>query len=894
MNEASPQAVRLADYTAPPFLIETTRLEFELGEEYTTVHAELALRRNSQSGDVASALRLDGEQLMLIDLSLDDDVLAPEQYVVDDHGLTVHTVPDCFVLKSTVRIDPKNNTSLEGLYLSSGNFCTQCEAEGFRKITFYLDRPDVLSRFTTTIHADTARYPVLLSNGNLVAEGEHADGRRWVRWEDPFDKPSYLFALVAGTLSCVEDQFNTQTGREVTLRIFLEPHNADKCGHAMASLKRAMRWDEDVYGLEYDLDIFMIVAVDDFNMGAMENKGLNIFNSKYVLAKPETATDADFIAIEAVIAHEYFHNWTGNRVTCRDWFQLSLKEGLTVFRDQEFSADMASRAVKRIQDVRILRAHQFPEDAGPMAHPVRPDSYIEINNFYTVTIYNKGAEVIRMIHTLLGAHAFRRGMDLYFERHDGQAVTTEDFLNAMEHANGVDLMQFRRWYDQAGTPLVKTQATFDAQKGQYELSLEQSCDPTPGQPTKENFHIPVRMALLDATGNPIGLTKVPAGSHDVGVLEYLAGGPATETLISLKESKIRLRVTGLTSPPVASLGRGFSAPVRMEAEHSSHDLAFLMGHDTDPFNRWDAAQEYAFDVLLNLYADPGVPIPGDFVEAVGRILGDRKLDPALAAEALRLPGEAILVDRLAVNVDPELIHAVRQTLRRTLAAELRPMFAERYHQLQTYGAYEFTGTACAARSLKNVCLSYLVCGRDEPARELCVEQFQSSNNMTDTLGALACLANDESPARLGALAQFREKWKEETLVLDKWFVLRATSTLPGTLDEVRNLMSDAAFDITNPNKVRSLIGAFCHANPRHFHAADGEGYEFLHAQALHLDGLNPQIAARLLGAFSQWRRYEPNRKTKMRGSLEAILAAPGLSRDSYEVVSKMLGLGAEH
>ena len=889
MNEASPQAVRLADYTMPPFCIETTNLEFDLGDEFTTVRAALEVCRNPQTDDAREALRLDGEQLTLLEVSIDDTTLAPDQYTVDEHGLTVHAVPDRFVLRTAVRIDPKNNTSLEGLYLSAGNYCTQCEAEGFRKITFYLDRPDVLSRFTTTITADAASYPVLLSNGNLVAEGQHEDGRRWVRWDDPFSKPSYLFALVAGTLSCIEDSFTTRSGRAVTLRIFVEPHNADKCDHAMGSLKRAMRWDEEVYGLEYDLDIFMIVAVDDFNMGAMENKGLNIFNSKYVLARPETATDADFTAIEAVIAHEYFHNWTGNRVTCRDWFQLSLKEGLTVFRDQEFSADMASRAVKRIQDVRVLRTHQFPEDAGPMAHPVRPDSYIEINNFYTVTVYNKGAEVIRMIHTLLGADSFRRGMDLYFERHDGQAVTTDDFVAAMEDANGIDLAQFRRWYAQAGTPRVTVDESFDEGQGEYELVLVQSCPPTPDQASKEPFHIPLRVALLDTDGNPIGLTRVPGEAAGADQLEYLVGGPVTETVIDLKQNDMRLRVGGLTARPVASLGRGFSAPIRIETERSSQELAFLMGHDTDPFNRWDAAQEYAFEVLLPMYKDPTAPVAGDFVEAVGHILTDQDLDPALAAEALRLPGEASLADRIEDDVDPETVHQVRENLRRTLAAELHPIFSERYHQLRSNAPYEFNGDACAARSLKNVCLAYLMCEGSDTARELCEEQFQNSDNMTDSLGALTCLANDSGPARLRTLGQFRENWKDDALVLDKWFALRATSSLPDTLDEVRGLMSDPAFDIKNPHKVRSLIGAFCHANPRHFHAIDGAGYEFLRAQALHLDSLNPQIAARLLGALSQWRRYEPDRKSMMRASLKSILAAPGLSRDAYEVVSKTLG-----
>jgi len=881
MLETTPRTTYLKDYAVPAFLIDNVDLRFELGETDTRVGARLTIRRNPDSPEHGTDLVLDGGDLPLDGISLDGEALAPERYTLNSTSLTLHEVPDAFVLETHTRLRPQDNTSLEGLYKSSGNFCTQCEAQGFRKITWYPDRPDVMARFTTTVVAERRRYPVLLSNGNPVERGEMEDGRHWVRWEDPYPKPCYLFALVAGDLVCIEDHHTTASGREVALRIYVEAHNRDRCAHAMASLKKAMRWDKARFGREYDLDIYMIVAVDDFNMGAMENKGLNVFNSKYVLARPETATDADYAAIEGVIAHEYFHNWTGNRVTCRDWFQLSLKEGLTVFRDQEFSSDMESRAVKRIEDVRVLRDHQFPEDAGPMAHPVRPASYIEISNFYTVTVYNKGAEVIRMIHTLLGAEGFRAGMDLYFERHDGQAVTTEDFVSAMEDATGTDLRRFRHWYDQAGTPVVTVRGTYDAQAQRYTLSLRQHCPATPGQSDKAPFHIPLDLALLDADGRSLPLRLVGEPPHEA----------PPNRVFNLTEAEQQIVFEDVASPPVLSINRGFSAPIRVEFDRDDAELAFLLGHDDDPFSRWDASQCYAERLILRMIeragkgrlkaADPA------FIEAFQRTLTDSTLDPALRAEALALPAEGYLAERMTI-ADPDAIHQARQALRGILARELAEPLTRVYHDCLRNAPYRFEPQAVARRSLKNLCLGYqMETGTPEP-RAACIAQLQDADNMTDALAALRMLANSEGPERIEALAAFEQRWHGDPLVLDKWFALQATARLPGTLDEVRRLMAHPNFDLRNPNRVRALIGAFCHGNPLHFHAADGSGYRFLTEQVLAIDSFNPQIAARLLGAFGRWRRYDTARQGLMHSELEAILGTDGLSRDSYEVASKLV------
>ncbi|HSS63190.1 MAG TPA: aminopeptidase N [Gammaproteobacteria bacterium] len=879
MSDAAPKTVYLKDYAPPPYLVDKVDLRFELGEDFTRVGSRLEMRRNPDADGDRKHVVLDGVGLAVDSARLDGEVLHPDRYVVGDESLLVHGVPERFTLELETRLKPQENTALEGLYKSHAIFCTQCEAEGFRKITWFPDRPDVMSRYTTTIVADERRYPVLLSNGNPVDRGRLDDGRHWVRWEDPFPKPSYLFALVAGALACIDDSFTTRSGRTVALQIYVEHHNADKCNHAMAALKKAMRWDEEAFGREYDLDIYMIVAVDDFNMGAMENKGLNIFNSKYVLARPDTATDADFADIEGVIAHEYFHNWTGNRVTCRDWFQLSLKEGLTVFRDQQFSADTFSRPVKRIQDVRTLRSYQFAEDAGPMAHPVRPDSYIEISNFYTVTVYDKGAEVIRMIHTLLGEEGFRDGMDLYFERHDGQAVTTDHFVSAMEDANGVDLSQFRLWYSQAGTPEISVEADYDTKTGSCTLSLSQHCPPTPGQADKRPMHIPLQIALLDADGKNLEFRL--EGDNEM----------VTERVLELKEVEKQFRLREVGKRPVLSIGRGFSAPVKLRLDRSESDLEFLMARESDDFNRWDAAQElitsHVFRLMNDRGVDEAITLPGSFVEAFAAALRNHTLDKALIAEALTLPSESYLADRMDV-IDVDAIHAARRGMQRALAAELEPLLMETYTANSSNEPYRFDPESAGRRRLKNLCLAYLVSLETETVRALGLTQFEQADNMTDVLAALSALANCDCPERGAALAAFERKWRNEALVMDKWFSLQATSRLPGTLDRVRELMGHDKFDPRNPNRIRSLIGAFCHANPVRFHAADGTGYRFLADQVIDIDRRNPQIAARLLGSLSRWRKFDPKRRALMKSSLERILSTEKLSRDTYEIASKTL------
>ena len=879
MSTTEPAAVRLADYAPPPFLVDEVDLDFELDEERTVVRAKLRIRRNPDAPPEAD-LVLDGEGLETRAVRIDAVAVSGNRIEIAEETLTVRDAPDAFVLDTEVAVRPGANKSLEGLYASSGNLCTQCEAEGFRKITWSLDRPDVMARYRVRIAGDPRRYPVMLSNGNDVERGALDDGRRYVVWEDPFPKPSYLFALVAGRLRYVEDRFTTRSGREVTLRIYVEPHNIDRCGHAMDSLKRAMRWDERIYGLEYDLDTFMIVAVDDFNMGAMENKGLNIFNSAYVLARPDTATDRDFAAIETVIAHEYFHNWTGNRVTCRDWFQLSLKEGLTVFRDQQFTADMSLRDVKRIRDVRLLRTHQFAEDAGPLAHPVQPASYIEISNFYTVTIYNKGAEVIRMLHTLLGDETFRAGIRLYFERHDGQPVTTGDFVAAMEAASGMDLAQFRRWYTQAGTPVLRARGAYDAARSQYVLDIEQRTPPTPGQREKLPMHVPVRVALLGADGGNLPLhCAEPA----------LAG--AGEAVLDVREMRHTFRFSNVAARPVASLARGFSAPVKVEIERSDDELEFLIARETDPFNRWNAAQEYAVRLMLRMVdvrlAGKEVGVPDGFVAAMRALLLDDAADPAFTAEALTLPSESNLADRMEV-IAVEAVHEVREAVRVTLARRLSDAFASVHDANRPDGPYRFDAESAGRRSLKNLCLGYLMELDDPAVRSTCRRQLETADNMTDTLAALACFADAPAPERHDRLAWFEQRWKDDPLVLDKWFSLQATSRQPDTLDNVRRLTGHPGFDLRNPNRVRALVGAFCHANQRRFHDASGRGYRLLREHVLAIDAFNPQSAARLLGAASRWRRLDAARGALLRGELERVLATPGLSKDCHEIAKKFL------
>jgi len=877
LDAAAPQPINLKDYTPPSFLVDKIDLTFELEETRTRVSSRLVLHRNPSHPDPRAPLTLHGRELQLESVRLDGDLLDDSRYAIDGEEMTIGSVPDNAIIEIVTIIHPETNTSLNGLYRSGGNFYSQCEAEGFRKITYYLDRPDVMARFTTTIVADRTQWPVLLSNGNRVGEGQLDRNRHWVKWVDPFKKPSYLFALVAGKLSKLADEYTTRSGRKVALEIWVEPHDLDKCDHAMASVKKSMQWDEQRYGLEYDLDTYMIVAVGDFNMGAMENKGLNIFNTKYVLARPDTATDVDFDGIEAVIAHEYFHNWTGNRVTCRDWFQLSLKEGLTVFRDQEFSADMSSASVKRIEDVRALRTHQFAEDAGPMAHPVRPESYIEINNFYTVTIYEKGAEVVRMYQTLFGREGFRRGMDLYFKRHDGQAVTCDDFRAAMADANNANLDQFVRWYSQAGTPTVTVRGEYDAATKQYTLHIEQSCPPTPGQTEKLPFHIPFALGLVGADG------------HD---LPLKLAGEATATegtrVLSITEASQTLTFVEVMEEPVPSLLRGFSAPVKLVYPYTRAQLVHLMAHDSDAFCRWEAGQTLMQQDLQQLIdaarAKQPMVLGTDFIEAMRRLLANESLDPAFVALMLTLPAEAYIADQQK-EIDPDAIREARDHMRLALARALRQELRQAYTRMVDNGPYRYESAATSRRALKNACLGYLT-ELDEPALlELAEDQLKHANNMTDAQAALMSLVNwAEGDAALDA---FAAQWRNDPLVMDKWFALQAGSRRLGNVANVRQLMTHEAFALTNPNKVRSLVGTFL-ANLAGFHAASGEGYTFAAETILALDKLNPQIAARLCGAFNRWKRMEPGRRALMQAALERIVNTSGLSRDAYEIVAKSL------
>jgi len=875
MKEASPRAIRLRDYKPPQYLIETVDLQFDLREKGTRVVSRLGIRRNPDGEP--GALCLNGEGLQPVWVRLDGSELTADRYRIDEESLTLLDPPDAFVLESEVVISPESNTALEGLYRSAGIFCTQCEPEGFRKITWFVDRPDVMACFTVRIEADRSRYPVLLSNGNPGDSGDLSGGRHYAVWNDPIPKPSYLFALVAGDLHFVEDRHTTHSGRDVRLRVYVEPENIDRCDHAMRSLVKAMRWDEHSYGREYDLDVYNIVAVDDFNMGAMENKGLNVFNSKFVLARPDTATDQDFLGIEGVIAHEYFHNWTGNRITCRDWFQLSLKEGFTVFRDQEFSADMGARGVKRIEDVRLLRAHQFAEDASPMAHPVRPDSYIEINNFYTVTVYEKGAEVVRMQAQLLGPERFRKATDLYFERHDGQAVATEDFLRCMEDASGLDLSQMQHWYDYAGTPTLKVRAEYDAVACSYTLDIAQNVPDTRGQADKPPLLIPIVTGLIGADGK------------DLSVRLGDAVEPDTIHTLQLTESMQRFVFHGVSEEPVPSLLRGFSAPVKLDFEYSVDQLMFLMAKDSDGFNRWDAAQTLTRRILLDLVtqerAGREMRVPDGLIAAFNAVLRDEDAEPALSAEVLSLPALSYLGDFMD-TVDIESLHAARETVRSAAGQALHAEMHGVYVRMRDDKPYQPTPEAIGRRSLKNRVLAYLVAAGSTGA-ELCLEQYRAQNNMTDVMAALALLADGRHRSREEVLADFERRWRSDPLVMDKWFAVQAMSSRADTLERVRDLMGHPAFSMSNPNRVRALIGSFANANPLRFHAADGSGYDFLREQVLVLDAANPQIAARLLRAVSRWQRYDEGRQSHMRKALEAVVAA-SVSRDLYEIAVKSL------
>jgi aminopeptidase N len=870
MRDPAPVPVRLQDYAPPAFLIDAVELDVELFEDHAQVLSRLSISRNPKASDPAAPLVLDAENLEFERAALAGRELAAGDFTLDDEHLRIADAPMRFVLETTCRIRPRKNTTLMGLYAAESGFFTQCEAEGFRRITYFIDRPDVMAKYTVTIHADRERYPVLLSNGNRVGGGEESGGRHWARWQDPFPKPCYLFAMVAAKLDRLEDRFVTRSGRPVQLAIYVDPGKLDQCGFAMQALKRAMKWDEDVFGLEVDLDNYSIVAVGDFNMGAMENKGLNVFNTKYVLARPDIATDADYLAIDRVIAHEYFHNWTGNRVTCRDWFQLSLKEGLTVFRDQEFGADMYSRPVERIREVRGLRSSQFAEDAGPMAHPVRPASYLEINNFYTSTVYEKGAEVVRMIRTLIGASAFRRGMDLYFARHDGQAVTCDDFVQAMADASGTDLSQFKRWYDQAGTPVLEVEAEYDAASRRYALTVRQSCPPTPGQEKKLPFHIPLAVGLVAPDGR-----------------DLLAEGTR---VVSLRSPEEHLVFEDVRTSPVPSLLRDFSAPVIVRYAYTEAQLALLAALDADAFNRWEAGQRLALGIVLRgieaVQAGRGCEPSQNLVGAMARVLADAQRDPAFAAEMLALPPESYIAEQMAV-VDPDAIHAVRDELRRQLALALRAELLAVYRDYAVPAPYSPDAASAGRRALRNAALGFLM-ELDEPdVRALCVRQLETAGNMTDSFAALTRLANCDCAERAPALEAFYRKWQDEPLVVDKWLAVQSASRLPAALADTRRLMQHPAFNIRNPNKVYALIGAFS-GNQVRFHAPDGSGYAFIADQVIALDAINPQVAARLARGLDRWRKFDPGRQAHARAALERIRDAKGVSKGVLEIASRSL------
>jgi aminopeptidase N len=876
MRTEEPRAINLKDYRAPDYRIGDIALDFHLDPDATRVTAKMSVARAGAD----APLVLNGEQLKLVSLALDGRALSPADYKVDGEMLTIAQVPAKFTLEIVTEIAPAANTALEGLYVSNGMFCTQCEAEGFRRITYFLDRPDVLAVYTTRIEADKAKYPVLLSNGNLTASGDLPGGKHFAVWNDPFPKPCYLFALVAGDLGVLDDEFITMSNRRVALRIFVEHGNEPRAAYAMDSLKRAMRWDEETYGCEYDLDIFMIVAVSAFNFGAMENKGLNIFNDKLLLASPETATDADYERIESVVAHEYFHNWTGDRITCRDWFQLSLKEGLTVFRDQNFSADQRSRAVKRIDDVKALRARQFQEDAGPLAHPVQPQSYIAIDNFYTATVYEKGAEVIGMLKTLVGEEGYRKATDLYFERHDGEAATVEDWVKCFEDSNGRDLKQFHLWYVQSGTPVIEAKGAYDAAKKIYTLDLKQTLAPTPGQPDKKPMHIPVSVGLVSQSGAVLPLTL--EGEN--------ARGPE-ERVLELTKPQERFVFVDVAEPPLLSLGRHFSAPVIFKTPLDRKARALLMKNDADSFNRWESGQIFATELLLDMAKEAkagGAPKTDQtWLDAIGEALARADDDHAFAALMLMPPQE----DELALAMqppDPDAIHAARVALIRSVAAAHGARLDALYKKLEPRGAYAPDAKSAGQRALRNACLRYLTSADDAAAAQIADAHYRAATNMTDMIAGLAALTRMNSRLRDAAFADFHDRFRGNALVLDKWMSLQAGSPLPDTANGVRALMKHPAFDIKNPNRVRALVGAFS-ANHLRFHAADGAGYRLAGEVVRTLDALNPKVSARMASAFENWRRYDPARQALMRAELEAILKVPGISSNLFEVASKMLG-----
>jgi aminopeptidase N len=879
MRTEQARPVRLENYRPPDWLVETVELDVSLDPTASTVRATLKMSPSPQAA-APEPIVLDGDGLKLVSLKLDGSVMHPDRYVATPDSLTIAQPPagTCFLQIETT-VDPSANTQLMGLYRSSNTYCTQCEAEGFRRITYFSDRPDVMAVYTTRIEAEKSEAAVLLSNGNLVESGDVAGTtRHFAVWHDPFPKPSYLFALVGGNLACVDDNFVTMSGRNVVLRIYVEPGKEDRCGWAMDSLKRSMRWDEEAFGREYDLDIFMIVAVSDFNMGAMENKGLNVFNDKLVLASAQSATDADYASIEAVIAHEYFHNWTGNRITCRDWFQLCLKEGLTVFRDQEFTADQRSRPVKRIADVRGLRAHQFVEDAGPLAHPVRPAAYNEINNFYTATVYEKGAEVVRMLKVLLGPGGFRRGMDLYFSRHDGHAATVDEFVRCFAEANSTDLTQFMRWYAQAGTPEVSVNGSYDEKAQSYRLEIAQTVPPTPGQPVKEPMVIPFVIGMVGPDGRDMSLSLQD-------------GRPVVRGVLTLTQATHTFEFTGVAQRPVLSLNRGFAAPIKVTSNASGDDLQFLAAHDSDPFNRWQAIQSLADALLIgNVTAIRTGNASRDdegLIAALGAVMADPALDPAFVALALAMPTEADIAREIGRDVDPDAIFSARARLRHAIGTRLGSALRETYRRMQDDGPYSPDAASAGRRALKNVCLD-LLAAAGASAIALAARQYHQAGNMTDRMAALATLSLHAVPERQAALDDFYRRYSADPLIVDKWLSLQAAIPEAGTLDRVRALTKHAAFALTNPNRVRALIGAFAATNQTQFNRADGAGYEFIADTVLAIDPINPQVAARMTTAYRSWRTLEPTRRARAEAALKRLAATQNLSRDLREIVDRSL------
>lgn len=870
----------LKDYIPPSFLINRVELTFKLNENLTQVNSRLAITRNSISENKNKPLVLQGENCELIFIKLDGRLLSNSDYQLKGNELSIFQVPDQFNLEIENRIKPKENTALSGLYVSRGIFCTQCEAEGFRRITYFLDRPDVLARYTTTIIADKKKYPILLSNGNKITQQDLENNQHSVTWEDPFKKPSYLFALVAGDLEYSQNEFVTQSQRKINLQIFSEKGEKNKCHHAMESLKKAMRWDEQAYGREYDLDIFMIAVIDDFNMGAMENKGLNIFNAQTILADPSSATDVDYSYITKVVGHEYFHNWTGNRITCRDWFQLSLKEGLTVFREQEFSESIGNPATERINTVRQLRAMQFAEDAGPLAHPVQPDSYIEINNFYTMTVYEKGAEIIRMMKVLVDPELFRKGMDDYFTVHDGQAVTIEDFVKSIEKGSGYDLQQFRRWYKQSGTPELQVDYHYSPEEKTFDLILKQHSPATPGQPTKKPFYIPLVMALFNPAGQAIDLQLV---GDDTPL--------GTQCTLKLRESEHVFQFVNVDVKPIPSLLRNFSAPVKLKVKYSDKDLAFLMQSDTDGFNRWDAAQELASRIVLRRIQSSSTLEDSAVSELFKgyKILfaEDKQNSKDLLAELLSLPSEAAFSEQMPI-IDIDGIHEEREWLRFQCAKKLENNFLHCYQACHDLKPYVFDKQSVTNRRLANISLTYLMLLQDPNVHHLCVNHYKKADNLTDRIVALSEIVNHNLSQRDRFLKEFYEKNSANSLVVCKWLAIQARAPLPDILHQVKKLLKHPAFDWKNPNKIRSLIGVFCSENRSQFHDRSGAGYVFLSEQIQHLDLINPQIAARLVKPFTQWKRFDVDRQALMHEQLEKLIKIQGLSSDVYEMVSKSL------